>query len=165
MNIYVGNLNWTMTSEELQELFAPYGEVTSAKIVTDKFNNNRSKGFGFVEMSDDEAARTAISALHDTDISGRQIVVNESTPRPEGERRSSGGGGGGFKKPGGYGGSGGGGGYGGSGGGGGSRGGSGGGYGGSGGGGSRGGSGGGGGYNRDRGGSGGSSSGGGYNRY
>ena len=129
MNIYVGNLNWTMTSEELQELFAPYGEVTSAKIVTDKFNNNRSKGFGFVEMSDDEAARTAISALHDTDISGRQIVVNESTPRPEGERRSSGGGGGGFKKPGGYGGSGSGGGYGGSGGGG-SRGGSGGGYGG-----------------------------------
>ncbi len=142
MNIYVGNLNWTMTSEELQELFTPYGEVTSAKIVTDKFNNNRSKGFGFVEMSDDEAARTAISALHDTEISGRQIVVNESTPRPEGERRS-GGGGGGYKKS--------------FGGGGGSRGGSGGGYGG---GGSRGGSG--GGYNRDRGGNGG---GGGYNRY
>jgi RNA recognition motif-containing protein len=162
MNIYVGNLNWAMTSEELQELFTPYGEVTSAKIVTDKFNNNRSKGFGFVEMADDEAARTAISALHDSDISGRQIVVNESTPRPEGERRE-GGGAGGFKKRsfggggnsgGGYGGGGGsrggsGGGYGG-----GSRGGSGGGYGG--GGGSRGGSSGG-----DRGGSGG----GGYNRY
>ncbi len=143
MNIYVGNLNWTMSSEELQELFAPYGEVTSAKIVTDKFNNNRSKGFGFVEMSDDEAARTAISALHDTEIAGRQIVVNESTPRPEGERRS-GGGGGGYKKS--------------FGGGGGSRGGSGGGYGG---GGSRGGSG--GGYNRDRGGN--SGGGGGYNRY
>jgi RNA recognition motif-containing protein len=141
MNIYVGNLNWNMTSEDLQELFAPYGEVTSAKIVTDKFNNNRSKGFGFVEMSDDDAARTAISALHDTDIQDRKIVVNESTPRPEGERRP--GGGGGFKKPGGYGGGGnrGGGGYGG---------------------GSRGGSGGGGGYNRDRGNSGG---GGGYNRY
>jgi RNA recognition motif-containing protein len=154
MNIYVGNLNWAMTSEELQELFAPYGEVTSAKIVTDKFNNNRSKGFGFVEMSDDDAARTAISALHDSDISGRQIVVNESTPRPEGERRE-----GGFKKRS-FGGGGGnsGGGYGG----GGSRGGSGGGYGG---GGSRGGSGGGyGGGNRgggDRGGN----SGGGYNRY
>lgn len=151
MNIYVGNLNWAMTSEELQELFAPYGEVTSAKIVTDKFNNNRSKGFGFVEMSDDDAARTAISALHDSDISGRQIVVNESTPRPEGERRE-----GGFKKRS-FGGGGGnsGGGYGG----GGSRGGSGGGYGG---GGSRGGYGGGG--NRggsDRGGN----SGGGYNRY
>lgn len=157
MNIYVGNLNWNMTSEDLQELFAPYGEVTSAKIVTDKFNNNRSKGFGFVEMSDDDASRTAISALHDTDIQDRKIVVNESTPRPEGERRP-GGGGGGFKKSFG----------GGSGGGGGSRGGSGGGgYGG--GGGNRGGSGsgGGGGYNRDRGGNGGGNSGGGggYNRY
>lgn len=150
MNIYVGNLNWNMTSEDLQELFAPYGEVTSAKIVTDKFNNNRSKGFGFVEMADDEAARTAISALHDTDVQERKIVVNESTPRPEGERRE-GGGGGGFKKRS----------FGG-GGGGGSRGGSGGGYGG--GGGSRGGSGGGygGGGGRDRGNSGG---GGGYNRY
>ena len=141
MNIYVGNLNWNMTSEDLQELFAPYGEVTSAKIVTDKFNNNRSKGFGFVEMSDDDASRTAISALHDTDIQDRKIVVNESTPRPEGERRPGGGGG--------------------------SRGGSGGGYGG--GGGNRGGSGsgGGGGYNRDRGGNGGGNSGGGggYNRY
>lgn len=140
MNIYVGNLNWNMTSEDMQNLFAPYGEVTSAKIVTDKFNNDRSKGFGFVEMADDEAARAAIAALHDTDISGRKIVVNESTPRPEGDR-------GGFKKKS----------FGG-GGGGGSRG----GYGG-GGGGSRGGSGGGGGYNRDRGGNGGG--GGGYNRY
>ena len=138
MNIYVGNLNWNMTSEDMQNLFAPYGEVTSAKIVTDKFNNDRSKGFGFVEMADDEAARAAIAALHDTEVLGRKIVVNESTPRPEGER-------GGFKKKS----------FGG--GGGGSRG----GYGG-GGGGSRGGSGGGGGYNRDRGGNGG---GGGYNRY
>ncbi len=140
MNIYVGNLNWNMSSDDLQNLFAPYGEVTSAKIVTDKFNNDRSKGFGFVEMADDEAARAAIAALHDTDILGRKIVVNESTPRPEGDR-------GGFKKKS----------FGG-GGGGGSRG----GYGG-GGGGNRGGSGGGGGYNRDRGGNGGG--GGGYNRY
>ena len=139
MNIYVGNLNWNMSSEDLQNLFAPYGEVTSAKIVTDKFNNDRSKGFGFVEMADDEAARKAISEVHDTEVLGRKIVVNESTPRPEGER-------GGFKKKS----------FGG-GGGGGSRG----GYGG--GGGSRGGSGGGGGYNRDRGGNGGG--GGGYNRY
>ena len=137
MNIYVGNLNWNMTSEDMQNLFAPYGEVTSAKIVTDKFNNDRRKGFGFVEMADDDAARAAIAALHDTDQLGRKIVVNESTPRPEGER-------GGFKKKsfGGGGGSRGGGGYGG--------------------GGSRGGSGGGGGYNRDRGGN---SGGGGYNRY
>ena len=141
MNIYVGNLNWNMTSEDLQSLFTPFGEVTSAKIVTDKFNNDRSKGFGFVEMADDEAARTAISQLHDTENLGRKIVVNESTPRPEGER-------GAFKKK-----------SFGNGGGGGSRG----GYGG--GGGNRGGGGGnsgGGGYNRDRGGNGG---GGGDNRY
>ena len=142
MNIYVGNLNWNMTSEDMQNLFAPYGEVTSAKIVTDKFNNDRSKGFGFVEMADDEAARAAIAAIHDTEVLGRKIVVNESTPRPEGER-------GGFKKKS----------FGG-GGGGGSRG----GYGGGGGGGSRGGSGGGGGYNRDRGGNSGGG-GGGSNRY
>ncbi len=136
MNIYVGNLNWSMTSDDLYNMFAPYGEVASAKIVTDKFNNNRSKGFGFVEMNDDEAARTAIAALNETEVMERKLVVNESAPRPEGQ-----GGGGGFKKKsfgggggGGYnrGGSGGGGGY--------NRGGSGGGY-------NRGG--GGGGYNRD----------------
>ena len=93
MNIYVGNLNWNLTNEELEQMFTPYGEVTSAKIVTDKFKNDRSKGFGFVEMPDDEAARTAISALNETEIGGRKIIVNESTPKPEGERRS-----GGFKK-------------------------------------------------------------------
>ncbi len=98
MNIYVGNLNWGMTSDDLYNLFAPYGEVASAKIVTDKFNNNRSKGFGFVEMGDDEAARKAISELNETDISGRKIVVNESAPRQEGEggykKKTFGGGGG-----------------------------------------------------------------------
>lgn len=87
MNIYVGNLNWNMTSEDLQDLFTPYGEVSSAKVITDKFNNNRSKGFGFVEMTDDEAAKAAISALNDQDVQGRRIVVNESNPRPEGEKR------------------------------------------------------------------------------
>ena len=96
-----------MSSEDLQNLFTPFGEVTSAKIVTDKFNNDRSKGFGFVEMADDEAARAAISQLHDTEVMERKIVVNESTPRPEGERggfkkKSFGGGGGGSR--GGYGG-------------------------------------------------------------
>ncbi len=125
-----------MSSEDLQNLFTPFGEVTSAKIVTDKFNNDRSKGFGFVEMADDDAARAAIAGLHDTDVMERKIVVNESTPRPEGER-------GGFKKkPYGGGGNRGGGGYGG--------------------GGNRGGGGYGGGGGRDRGNSGG---GGGYNRY
>jgi RNA recognition motif-containing protein len=106
MNIYVGNLNWNMSSDDLRNLFSPFGEVSSAKIVTDKFNNDRSKGFGFVEMADDEAAKAAIAALHDTDVMSRKIVVNESTPRPEGERggykKKFGGGGGGNR--GGYGG-------------------------------------------------------------
>src|ERR1044072_8852255 len=119
MNIYVGNLNWSLTSDDLQNLFSPYGEVVSAKIVTDKFNNNRSKGFGFVEMSNDEAARQAISNLHDTELSGRKIIVNESAPRKEGDgggggykkKSLSGGGGGGYNRGGGGGNRGGGGGY------------------------------------------------------
>ncbi|MBN9299312.1 MAG: RNA-binding protein [Filimonas sp.] len=93
MNIYVGNLNWGMTSDDLYNLFAPFGEVASAKIITDKFNNNRSKGFGFVEMPDADAAKTAISQLNETELEGRKIVVNESAPRED-----NGGGGGGFKK-------------------------------------------------------------------
>ncbi|KYP12989.1 RNA-binding protein [Flavihumibacter sp. CACIAM 22H1] len=93
MNIYVGNLSWDLTEQDLLEMFAPYGEVISAKIVTDKFNNNRSKGFGFVEMSDSEAGNAAIAALHGTEVMGRSIVVNESQPR-----EGSSGGGGGFKK-------------------------------------------------------------------
>jgi len=99
MNIYVGNLNWSLTNEELEKMFTPFGEVTSAKIVTDKFRQGRSKGFGFVEMPDDEAARAAIAGLNETEIGERKIIVNESTPKPEGERRSyEGGSGGGFKK-------------------------------------------------------------------
>ena len=138
MNIYVGNLSWSMTDDDLMNLFTEHGTVTSAKILKDKMNG-RSKGFGFVEMEDDEAAKAAIAALNEIEVQGRKLIVNESQPRAEGEggggfkKRSfgSGGGGGGYKKSGGYGG------------GGGSRGG-GGGYGG---GGNR--SGGGGGYNRD----------------
>ena len=137
MNIYVGNLSWSMTDDDLMNLFTEHGSVTSAKILKDKMNG-RSKGFGFVEMEDDEAAKAAIAALNEIEVQGRKLIVNESQPREEGDRpkRSfgGGGGGGGYKKSGG-------GGYGG----GGSRGG-GGGYGG---GGNRGGSGGGGGYNRD----------------
>jgi RNA recognition motif-containing protein len=126
MNIYVGNLSWNLKDQDLSNLFASYGEVVSAKIVTDKFTN-RSKGFGFVEMSDDTAAQAAIAALNGSEVDGRNIVVNESRPKPEG------GGGGGFKKRS-FGGGGGGGGY--------KKGGGGGGYN----------KGGGGGYNRDRGG-------------
>jgi len=125
MNIYVGNLNWSLTSDDLYNMFTPYGEVVSAKIITDKFNNNRSKGFGFVEMANDDQAQAAIAALNGSDVDGRSIVVNESRPKPEG---GGSGGGGGYKKRS-FGGGGGGGGY--------KKG------------------GGGGGYNRDRGGSGG----------
>ncbi|HRO17908.1 MAG TPA: RNA-binding protein, partial [Ferruginibacter sp.] len=94
-----------MTDEDLTNLFTQYGSVTSGKILKDKMNG-RSKGFGFVEMEDDEAARTAIANLNETEVMGRKLIVNESQPRPEGEfkKRSGGfGGGGGFKK-GGYGG-------------------------------------------------------------
>ena len=90
MNIYVSNLSFAVQDEDLRGYFAEYGEVTSAKVIVDKYTN-RSKGFGFVEMSDDEAARTAISNLNDTDVLGRKIVVNESAPRKEGD-------GGGYKK-------------------------------------------------------------------
>jgi RNA recognition motif-containing protein len=135
MNIYVGNLSWSMTDEDLSNLFTQYGAVTSGKILKDKMSG-RSKGFGFVEMEDDEAARTAIANLNETEVMGRKLIVNESQPRPEGEYKKRSGGGGGY----GGGGSRGGGSRGGYGGGGGSRG------GGYGGGGNRGG---GGGYNRD----------------
>ena len=89
MNIYVGNLSWSMTDQDLNDLFATYGEVGSAKILKDKMSG-RSKGFGFVEMADDEAAKTAIANLNETEIQGRKLIVNESQPRPDGE--------GGFKK-------------------------------------------------------------------
>ncbi|HVT84957.1 MAG TPA: RNA-binding protein, partial [Chitinophagaceae bacterium] len=103
MNIYVGNLSWNLKDQDLSNLFAPYGEVASAKIVTDKFTQ-RSKGFGFVEMANDAEAQAAIAALNGTEVDGRNIVVNESRPKPEGgggggfKKRSFGGGGGGFKK-------------------------------------------------------------------
>jgi RNA recognition motif-containing protein len=118
MNIYVGNLSWTMTDSDLSNLFSQFGNVTSAKILKDKMNG-RSKGFGFVEMEDDEAAKTAIANLNETEVQGRKLIVNESQPKPEGSggfRKSGGGGygggggrsgGGGFKKSGGYGGGGG----------------------------------------------------------
>jgi RNA recognition motif-containing protein len=97
MNIYVGNLSWTMTDDDLMNLFTQYGTVSSAKILKDKMNG-RSKGFGFVEMEDDDAARTAISSLHEQEVMGRKLIVNESQPRPEGEyKKRPGGGGGGFR--------------------------------------------------------------------
>lgn len=107
MNIYVGNLSWGLKDQDLANLFAPFGEVTSAKIVTDKFTQ-RSKGFGFVEMANDAEAQAAIAQLNGSEIEGRNLVVNESRPKQEGgggggfkKRSFGGGGGGGFKKGGG----------------------------------------------------------------
>jgi RNA recognition motif-containing protein len=94
MNIYVSNLSFNVQDEDLREFFAEYGEVTSAKVITDKFTN-RSRGFGFVEMADDEAAKKAIAELNGGVVEGRTINVTEAKPR---EERPAGGSGGGFKK-------------------------------------------------------------------
>jgi len=92
MNIYVGNLSWSMSDDDLSNLFTQFGSVSSAKILKDKVSG-RSKGFGFVEMENDEEANNAIANLNETEVQGRKIIVNQSQPRPAGE-----GGGGGYKK-------------------------------------------------------------------
>lgn len=119
--LYVGNLSYSVTSQGLEQMFAEFGNVRSAQVIQDR-DTGRSKGFGFVEMADDNAAQEAINNLHDKEVEGRRLTVNEARPR---EDRGGGGGGGG-----GYGGGGGGGRRGGGGGGGGYGGGGGGGYGG-----------------------------------
>lgn len=134
MNIYVANISYGVTSGELEAVFAEYGEVSSAKIINDR-ETGRSRGFGFVEMPNDDEARAAIEGLNDVELDGKALAVKEATPKEDRPKRDfGGGGGGGFNRGGG----GGGGGF------------------------NRGGGGGGGGYNR--GGSGGSGGGGGYNR-
>jgi RNA recognition motif-containing protein len=132
MNIFVGSLPFTLGEADLKQLFEAYGEVNSVKIIIDR-ESGRSKGFGFIEMEDDEAAQQAISGLNGSEVKGRSIAVSQAEEKkPGGERRSGGGGYGGGNRGGGSG------------------------YGG--GGGNRGGSGGGGGYSRDnRGGGGGKS--------
>ncbi len=80
MNIYVGNLNFQVKESELQEIFENYGKVSSVKIITDKYSG-RSKGFGFVEMENDEEAAKAIEGLNGTSVKEREIVVNEAKPR------------------------------------------------------------------------------------
>ena len=92
MNIYVSNLGFSVQDEDLREYFAEYGEVTSAKVITDKFTN-RSRGFGFVEMPDDNAAQKAISELNGAVVEGRSISVNVARPREERSNNSGGGGG------------------------------------------------------------------------
>lgn len=100
MNIYVANIAYTAKDQDLRELFEAFGEVTSAKIIMDKATN-RSRGFGFVEMSDDTAGKAAIEGTNGKGFHGRDLVVNEARPRteggPGGDRggfRSGGGGGG-----------------------------------------------------------------------
>jgi len=90
MNIYVGNLSYEVTEEDLSKAFAEYGEVVSAKVIKDGYSG-RSKGFGFVEMSNNTEAEAAINGLNGTEIKGRAVKVNQANPRREG--RSGGGGG------------------------------------------------------------------------
>jgi len=100
--LYVGNLSFRVTSEDLQEHFATAGAVESANVVYDR-ETGRSRGFGFVEMADDDAANTAISQFNGQEYDGRAMVVNEARPREDnrgggggGGRRGGGGGGGGY---------------------------------------------------------------------
>lgn len=100
MKIYVGNLAYSTTSEDLREICEKYGEVVSADVITDR-DSGRSKGFGFVEMADGDASKKAIEALNGTELQGRTITVNEARPRESKPRSDSrgggyGGGGGGY---------------------------------------------------------------------
>ena len=90
MNVYVSNLSFNVQDEDLREFFAPYGEVTSAKIINDR-ESGKSRGFGFVEMSDDEAAKKAIAELDGATVEGRAIKVMEAKPKEDKPR------GGGFR--------------------------------------------------------------------
>jgi RNA recognition motif-containing protein len=93
MNIYVSNLSFNVQDEDLREFFTPYGDVTSAKIINDR-ESGKSRGFGFVEMSDDAASKKAIAELNDATIEGRTIKVMEAKPKEDRPARNSGFGGG-----------------------------------------------------------------------
>ena len=82
MNIYAGNLSYNTQDNELNDAFSEFGEVTSAKVIMDR-DTGRSKGFGFVEMANDDDGKKAIEALDGTDLDGRTIKVNEARPRPD----------------------------------------------------------------------------------
>ncbi len=88
MKIYVGNLPYSVRDAELEELFAPYGEVTSANVIIER-ETNRSKGFGFVEMPSKTDAENAIAQLNNKEINGRGLKVNEAKPREDRPRRPS----------------------------------------------------------------------------
>lgn len=91
MNIYVGNVAYRLSDEELREAFEAYGTVESARVIKDR-ETGRSKGFGFVEMPEEEEARAAIDALNGAEIQGRAVIVNQARPREERPQR------GGFNK-------------------------------------------------------------------
>ncbi|NCC61381.1 MAG: RNA-binding protein [Verrucomicrobiae bacterium] len=97
MKIYVGNIAFNTTEDDLQEAFQQFGSVTSAAVITDR-HTGRSKGFGFVEMDNDEEARTAISTLNGQEVGGRRVVVSEARPREEGASRPPRGGGDRFQR-------------------------------------------------------------------
>jgi RNA recognition motif-containing protein len=87
--IYVGNLPFSATGEQLQELFGPFGDVVEARVITDR-STGQSKGFGFVEMSTEEATQAAIAQLNGTTLDGRTLRVNEAEARPDRPRRDGG---------------------------------------------------------------------------
>ncbi|MCU7917761.1 MAG: RNA-binding protein [Candidatus Thiodiazotropha sp. (ex Dulcina madagascariensis)] len=88
MNIYVGNLPWSVKDDELRQMFAEFGDVSNANVIMDKFSG-RSRGFGFVEMPDSGDAETAIKSLNEKEVSGRNLRVNEAKPREERPQRRS----------------------------------------------------------------------------
>jgi len=98
MNIYVGNLPYGVTDEDLRDSFSNHGQVESARVITDR-DTGRSKGFGFVEMPSNSEAEAAIQALNGQDMQGRVLTVNESRPREENRGGGGGGGGGGGRAP------------------------------------------------------------------
>lgn len=97
MNIYVSNLNFKLSDDDLRQIFEEFGDVSSAKVITDKFSG-RSRGFGFVEMPNDDDAQQAIENLNNKEFQGKAITVNQARPRTESNNRGGGGGRGNFNK-------------------------------------------------------------------
>ena len=96
MNIYVGNLSYNTTEDSLRAAFEQFGQVESARVIMDRYTN-QSRGFGFVEMANNDEGQAAISAMDGNELDGRRLRVNEARPREEGGRGGRGGGGGGYR--------------------------------------------------------------------